>query len=72
MANKVNTHSADEIAEALRGRISYDTTQIDLAKELGISRSHLCEVLGGKKQLGPAILKALGYDPTPYYRKAKP
>ena len=72
MRQTVNTHSVDEIAEALRDRINYKTTQTDLAKQLGISHSHLSEVLGGKKKVGPVILKALGYDLTPHYRKAKP
>lgn len=72
MRNGVNTHSEDEIAEALRDRINYRTTQTDLAKELGISRSYLCELLLGRKKVGPEVLRKLGYDPTPYYRKAKP
>ena len=72
MRHNVKTQSETEIVEALRERIDYHTTQDAIAKELGISRSYLCEVLGKKKKVGPVILKALGYDPTPHYRKVKP
>ena len=68
----VKTQSQGEIVEALRSRIAYRRGQERLAKELGISRPYLSELLAGKKKPGPAILKALGYDPTPYYRKANP
>ena len=69
MRHAVNTDSVDEIAEALRDRINYKTTQNDLAKQLGISHSHLSEVLSGKKKVGPVILEKLGYDPMPRYAK---
>ena len=68
--SKVKPVSEAEIAEALRARISYRLSQTDLAKELGISHAHLSEVLSGKKRPGPRVLKAMGYDPTPYYCKA--
>jgi antitoxin component HigA of HigAB toxin-antitoxin module len=69
MAKKVKTASEPEIVEGLRARIGYRTNQTELAKELGISRSYLNEVLHGKKHLGAEVLKKLGYDPTPHYRK---
>ena len=65
--------SEPDIIDRLRDRIGYKRSQTKLAEELGISRSYLCELLAGAKvKPGPEILKALGYDPTPYYRKANP
>ena len=69
--SKINAYSEAEIAEALRARISYRVSQTDLAKELGISHAHLSEVLAGKKRPGPVVLKAMGYDPAPYYCKVQ-
>ena len=59
------------IAAELRGRINYATTQSEVAAELGVSTAYLSEVLAGKKNVGEKILKALGYDPQPYYRRGK-
>ena len=64
--------SEDAIVEAIRARIGYRKGQTDVADDLGVSRSYLCEVLSGKKKPGPVLLKALGYDPLPHYRKAAP
>ena len=64
--------SEQEIIETMRARIGYKRTQNDLADKLGVSHSYLSELLAGKKKSpGPSILKALGYDPAPHYRKAK-
>jgi transcriptional regulator with XRE-family HTH domain len=56
------------LRKILQGQIKYGATQTDLAAELGVSRSYLCDFLQGNREVGPTILKALGYDPTPYYR----
>lgn len=59
------------IVAELRGRINYATTQREIAAELGVSNGYLSEVLAGKKSIGEKILKALGYDPRPHYRRGK-
>ena len=64
--------SEDDVVADLRSRVTYEVGQNDIAAELGISQAAVSEVLAGKKGLGPKVLKALGYDPTPYYRKATP
>ncbi len=61
-----------ELAEVVRGRVSYNVTQAMLAKEFGVSQSYLSDFLAGKREAGPRILKALGYNDTPHYTKAKP
>jgi predicted transcriptional regulator len=63
--------SEDDIVAAIRARVSYDVGQSDIAQELGISQSYLSELLSGKKSLGPLVLKKLGFDPKPHFRKAQ-
>lgn len=59
----------EQIAAELRSKIGYATTQTAMAEELGLSKAYLSEVLAGKKSVGKKILKALGYEPTPFYRR---
>jgi plasmid maintenance system antidote protein VapI len=61
--------SAEEITEELRSRISYEVSQKDVAAEIGVTDSYLSEVLADKKRIGEKIIKALGYETTPYYRR---
>ena len=61
--------TAQEIADEIRSRISYAMSQKDLAAEIGVTQGHLSDVLAGKKSIGAKLAKALGYDPTPYYRR---
>ena len=61
--------SEQAIRETVRAKIGYRRTQLHLADELGISRSMLSEFLAGKKNAGPVLLKALGFDPRPHYRR---
>lgn len=63
--------SEQDIIEVVRAKITYRRHQTALAAELGVSRSYLSEFLAGKKSPGPVILRAIGYDPSPYYRKAE-
>lgn len=58
-----------QIADGLRARIKYGVTQRDIAKELGISTAYLCDFLAGKREAGPTILKKLGFDTDPLYRR---
>jgi hypothetical protein len=61
-----------QIADDVRALICYDTTQRDVAKTLGISTAYLCDFLAGRREAGPKILSALGYQPAPFYRRATP
>ena len=61
-----------QIAESLKNKIRYHKTQRDLSRELGVSGSYLCDFLSGNREAGPLILKALGFDKTPRYKKSKP
>lgn len=57
------------IAEQVKRMIKYGTTQKMLAKQFGISAAYLCDFLQGRREAGPKILRALGYDPIPRYRR---
>lgn len=60
----------ETIRTRVRGMITYETKQRAIAKELGVSDAYLSEFLGGRKDAGPKILQALGYDTEPFYREA--
>lgn len=59
-----------QIADDVQALICYDVTQRDLAKTLGISTAYLSDFLAGKRGAGPTILKALGYEIEPVYRRS--
>ncbi len=64
--------SATDLAAMIKAKLDKkDKTQRALAVELGISEAYLSDFLNGRRGAGPAILKRLGFEPTPYYRKAK-
>lgn len=58
-----------DIAEMLKAKLGPKRTQKVVAEELGISEAYLSDFLNGRRNAGPMILKGLGYDPTPHYRK---
>jgi hypothetical protein len=60
-----------ELAEQVRASIGHNGTQKQWAEDIGISTAYLSDFLNGNRGAGPAILKALGYEATPYYRKAE-
>jgi len=62
--------SSRDLANKVRAKISYDTTQKMIAAEFGVSQAYLSDFLAGRREAGPKILKALGYEPTPFYRTA--
>lgn len=39
------------------------------AERLGISPQHLCDVLNLRREIGPAILRGLGYEAIVVYRR---
>lgn len=59
-----------EIADILKARLGYEVKQRDLAQECGVSPAYMSDFLVGNREVGPTILKALGYEITPYYRKS--
>lgn len=61
--------SEAKLREDLKRRIKFGFNQTDLAKELKVSRSHLSEVLSGKKGIGDELAEALGYERIVTYRK---
>lgn len=50
------------IVNILQGMIRYGRNQVDLANELGVSKSHLSEVLRGVKDPGDKIVEALKFE----------
>ena len=60
-----------ELAKQLAATVSRDRRQKAIAIDLGISDAYLSDFLNGKREAGPMILTALGYEPTPFYRKAR-
>ena len=60
--------SAD-IRQLLKARITYTVTQKHIAKDLGVSGAYLSDYLAGNREVGPTILKKLGFDLTPHYKK---
>jgi hypothetical protein len=49
----------DDLRDMLR-EMSKPTTDSALAKQLGLSAQYLCDVLLGRREPGPKMLKALG------------
>ena len=61
-----------ELTERLRQSIGPGKkTQQQLAIELGLKQPHLSDLIHGRRQFSPRILRKLGYDPTRHYKKAK-
>lgn len=62
-----------DLSEMLMQRVgpSPKKRQQDIAQELGVAPSFLSDVLKGRRRFTPKILRKLGYDPTPHYKKAK-
>jgi hypothetical protein len=63
--------SSDDLRAVVRGMINPDCTQRDIARQFAVSSAYLSDFLAGKREAGPAILNALGYDKTPFYKRAK-
>jgi transcriptional regulator with XRE-family HTH domain len=65
-------HSPDEVIEVLRERTTSRGAMTEFAEAAGVSKSYLSELITGKKAApGDAVLRGLGYDPTPHYRRLK-
>lgn len=55
----------------LRRRAAAAKSQTALAKELGISKAYLCNMLQGRADPGPAVLEALNIERVVSYRRKK-
>jgi hypothetical protein len=60
-----------DLRDIVRAAIGQNGTQKAWADEAGISQAYLSDFLKGSRGAGPTILKAIGFEPTPYYRKAE-
>ena len=63
--------SNEDLRKTIRGMIDSDTTQKDIAARFDVSPTYLSDFLAGKRHVGSKILEALGYDKTPFYKRAK-
>jgi hypothetical protein len=61
-----------ELAQLVKAAIGHNGSQKQWAEDVGISAAYLSDFLRGNRGAGPAILKALGFETSPYYRKAEP
>ncbi len=62
--------TADEVRDLLREKLK-GGTQNDLAHDLGISPAYLCDVLGGFRNPGVKLLRALGLSKSVDYLPVK-
>jgi transcriptional regulator with XRE-family HTH domain len=62
--------SLSRLIEAIR--LGEEKSQVEFAKLLGISKSHLCDIEKGRKTINPAravkFAKLLGYSPEQFVR----
>ncbi len=61
----------DTVVALLKRRLN-GRTQTALAKELGIKKSYLSQILRGRVDAGPLVLEALGLERVVTYRTRKP
>jgi plasmid maintenance system antidote protein VapI len=57
----MKTYTEAQVVEMLRSRITYAVTQVDLARELGINRPTLSEILNGKRRPTKQVAASLGF-----------
>ncbi len=63
--------TAAQIRAELASRSAYPRTQKDLARQLGVSVSYLNECIKGRRELGPLVLSALGYERVVTYLRTR-
>lgn len=59
----------DQLIALLKSRIRTAGTQKTFAKQIGISPQYLSDVLAGRRMPNRQILKALGYECVPCYKR---
>lgn len=60
-----------DLAAELKRQLVERGAQAEWAKRAGVSAVYVSDFVNGRRTAGPAILRALGYEATPYYRKAE-
>jgi DNA-binding transcriptional regulator YdaS (Cro superfamily) len=60
------THT--QLMKLIRSKCSEDT-QLAYAKELGVSPSYLCDILKGRREIGPKVLERMGMERVIQYRR---
>ena len=65
-----NTVTEAEILAELRGKIGYDYKQYDMARDVGVSKPFVGQVLAGKAGITCKFLDYLGIEAV-YVRKPK-
>lgn len=58
----VRGYTKRQVVEMIKAKLA-DRSQADLAREIGISRGYLADVLSGKSHPGPSILPYFGLEP---------
>ena len=61
-------HSAKQVVSEIRDCLKVET-QNAVANRLGVNQGYLSRVLAGKRGLSKVLLRQMGFDPTPHYRK---
>jgi len=63
----------DGLLKELKARVHQKKTQRALAEEFGVSPTYLGDILSGRRQAGPTILKRMGYEriTITHYKRAK-
>ena len=64
-------YTESEVRQLIIGRIKYGVTQKNIATELGVSESYLCDFLKGNRGLGEKMPKSMGFRIETVYIKAK-
>jgi len=62
-----HTLTEAEALERLRGLITYERNQTDLAKEIGVTRSYVYQVLSGKAPPSPRMLEMISVERRTQY-----
>jgi hypothetical protein len=62
----------EQVVELLKQDVAQIGTLRGYARLKNMSPPYLSRVLRGEKPISPVILRALGFERAPYYRKAKP
>ena len=70
-SNNGPRYSASYVISHLRELISTYPSQAACAKALGISSAYLCDILQLRRDPGPTVLKALGFEKRTIYVRAK-
>lgn len=66
----METFNKTDVLTMLRGHISYEKSQKDLAVEMGVSQAYVSDLLKGNRDPGPKVLAFLGLRKIVVYKRA--